>query len=163
MKKLSLILISTILIYACGDKNSNKSTSETKSQNIQAKQFEISYIESKSIYTIGDSIKIKVQIIEVSDSKVSLSLKRLTKDPWEDIKDKYKIGDKVKAKVIKFNEFGVFVEIMPMIQGLARVRGGTSFKDPGDSDNKVEIGKEYNFTITNFEPLDHKLGLELND
>ncbi|PIR05534.1 30S ribosomal protein S1 [Candidatus Kuenenbacteria bacterium CG11_big_fil_rev_8_21_14_0_20_37_9] len=112
---------------------------------------------------VKEGDKIKVQIIEVSDSKVSLSLKRLTKDPWEDIKDKYKIGDKVKAKVIKFNEFGVFVEIMPMIQGLARVRGGTSFKDPGDSDNKVEIGKEYNFTITNFEPLDHKLGLELND
>ncbi|MFH1890839.1 MAG: S1 RNA-binding domain-containing protein [Candidatus Kuenenbacteria bacterium] len=103
---------------------------------------------------VKEGDKIKVQIIDVNGSKVSLSLKRLEKDPWEDIKDKYKIGGKVKAKVIKLNEFGAFVELEPMIQGLARVGGG-------DDGKKIKVGEEYNFKITNFEPLDHKLGLEL--
>lgn len=106
---------------------------------------------------VKEGAKIKAQIIEINTNKVSLSLKRLEKDPWEKIKDKYKVGDKVKAKVVKEHKLGAFVELESDIQGLARVMHGGK-----EGEKKVlEIGKEYNFIITNFEPVNHKLGLDL--
>jgi len=98
--------------------------------------------------------KVKAQIIEISTNKVSLSLKRLTKDPWEVIKDKYKVGDEVKGKVVKEHKFGAFVEIEADIQGLARAESGADKE-------KMKLGAELNFKITNFSPVDHKLGLIL--
>jgi small subunit ribosomal protein S1 len=102
---------------------------------------------------VREGQKVKAQIIDVNYNKVSLSLKRLAKDPWEDIKDKFKMGDKVKGKVVKDHKLGAFVEILPDIQGLARVINKEG--------NKLEIDKEYDFIITNFEPIEHKLGLGL--
>ncbi len=98
--------------------------------------------------------KVKAQIIEISTNKVSLSLKRLTKDPWEMIKDKYKVGDEVNGKVVKEHKFGAFVEIEADIQGLARAESGADKE-------KMKLGAELKFKITNFSPVDHKLGLIL--
>lgn len=101
---------------------------------------------------VKEGQKVRAQIIDINAGKVSLSLKRLEKDPWEAVKDKYKVGDKVKAAVVKKHKLGVFVEIEPNIQGLARLG------EKGEK-QELEVGKEYEFTITNFEPVGHKLGL----
>lgn len=106
---------------------------------------------------VKEGQKIKAQIIDISTNKVSLSLKRLGKDPWEKIKDKYKVGDKVKATVVKEHKLGAFVELEPDIQGLARVIS----TDKEGEKKTLETGKEYKFEITNFEPVNHKLGLDL--
>lgn len=103
---------------------------------------------------VKEGQKVKAQIIDITANKVSLSLKRLVKDPWEEIKDKYKIGDKVKGKVVKEHKFGAFVEIEPNIQGLARA------ESEADKE-RMQVGLELDFKITNFDPLDHKLGLAL--
>ena len=108
---------------------------------------------------VKEGQKVKAQIIDISTNKVSLSLKRLEKDPWEKIQDKYKVGDKVKAKVVKQHKLGAFVELEPNIQGLARILNlaqGEKKEKPA-----LETGKEYGFIITNFEPANHKLGLDL--
>lgn len=112
--------------------------------------------EPKDIVREGQ--KIKAQIIDISANKISLSLKRLCKDPWEEIKDKYKVGDRVKGKVVKPHKLGAFVEIEPDIQGLARTVKG---EEKEGQEKALQKGKEYNFVITNFEPLNHKLGLDL--
>ena len=106
---------------------------------------------------VKEGQRIKAQIIDISANKVSLSLKRLAKDPWEAIKDKYKVGDKVKGRVIKSHKLGAFVEIEQDIQGLVRL-----LKNDGAESNKtLDVGQEYDFLITNFEPIGHKLGLDL--
>jgi len=106
---------------------------------------------------VKEGQKIKAQIIDINANKVSLSIKRLEKDPWEAISEKYKVGDKVKATVVRAHKLGVFVELEPNIQGLARL--GDKAKE--DEKSGLEVGKEYEFVITNFEPVSHKLGLSL--
>jgi len=102
--------------------------------------------------------KLKVKIIEISDDKVFLSLKALKKDPWEDIEKKYKKGDIILGKVIKFNPFGAFVEIEKKIQGLIHISEfGTSKK----MEDALEIGKKYNFKILSMEPKEYKMSLSL--
>jgi len=106
---------------------------------------------------VKEGQKVKAQIIDINSNKVSLSVKRLEKDPWEAIKDKYKVGDKVRAKVVKTHKMGAFVELEPNIQGLARMGEKVKEEDKGG----LEMNKEYDFVITNFEPISHKMGLSL--
>jgi small subunit ribosomal protein S1 len=70
--------------------------------------------DPSEIVKLGD--KLRAKIIDISDNKVSLSLKALKKDPWQGIENKYKKGDIFSGKVTKFNPFGAFVQITSKIQ-----------------------------------------------
>lgn len=108
------------------------------------------------IVKIGD--KVEAKIIEIKDDRVSLSLKALKKDPWQDIEKKYKKGDKVSGKVTKFNPFGAFVEITPKIQGLCHISEfGTRVK----MEESLKVGGSYNFEILEIRPEEHRMSLKL--
>jgi len=103
--------------------------------------------------------KVKAKIIEITeDGRVSLSLKALKKDPWEDIKDKYKKGDVVDGQITKLNPFGAFVEIEPKIQGLAHI---SEFGTKSEMEKQLQVGQKYKFRILQIEPKDHKMTLTL--
>ena len=109
------------------------------------------------IVKVGE--KVKAKIIEISNNKVFLSLKALKKDPWEKIEEKYKKGDIVKGSVIKFNPFGVFVQIdKEKIHGLAHISG---FNTTAEMEKKMEIDKKYDFEILSIEAAQHKMALKL--
>lgn len=106
--------------------------------------------------------KIKVKIIDISNGKISLSLKALKKNPWEDVEKYYKKGDIVKAKVTKFNPFGAFVQLesrgASSFQGLVHISEfGTKIKMM----ESLEIGKDYEFQITSIDPKEHRIMLKL--
>jgi len=108
------------------------------------------------IAKVGD--KIKAKIIEINpDGRISLSKKALKKDPWEGIKEKYKKGDIVSGKVIKFNPFGVFIQLTPEIQGLCHI----SEFEGGKMEEILEIGKEYKFKILLIDETEHRINLKL--
>lgn len=102
--------------------------------------------------------KIQAKIIDVSDDKVSLSLKALKKDPWEGIDKKYKKGDVVPGKVIKFNPLGAFIQIDKKIQGLVHISEFGSQKRMAET---LEVGKKYNFKILYINSKEHKITLSL--
>jgi len=102
--------------------------------------------------------KVKAKIISIVDDKVSLSLKALKKDPWEGIEKKYKKGDMVEGKVTKFNPFGAFVQLTPKIQGLCHI---SEFGTKTKMEEKLKIGKKYNFQILSIEPKEHRMSLKL--
>lgn len=101
--------------------------------------------------------KVKAKIIDISDGKVSLSLKALKKDPWTDIEKKYKKGDVVKGEVTKFNPFGAFVQISPKIQGLCHV---SEFGSQKKMEEVLKIGEKYDFQILLIDPKEHRLTLK---
>lgn len=105
-------------------------------------------------FKVGE--KVKAQIINIVDGKVSLSLKALKVDPWQEVKDKYNKGDIVKGVIIKFNKHGALASIEEGVSGLVHISG---FKTEAEMKQKLEMGRSYNFQITNFEPKDHKLTL----
>jgi len=108
------------------------------------------------IVKIGEIVKAK--IIDLTNGKVSLSLKALKKDPWQDIEKKYKKGDIVSAKVTKFNPFGAFVQITPKIQGLCHI---SEFGSQKKMEEVLKIGKKYDFKILLIEPKEHRMTLKL--
>lgn len=109
------------------------------------------------IVKIGE--KIRAKIIEISqDGRISLSLKALKKDPWQDIEKKYKKGQELKGKVTKFNPFGAFVEISPKIQGLVHI---SEFGNRTKMEETLKIGEKYNFQILQIDPKEHRMTLKL--
>ena len=106
------------------------------------------------IVKVGE--KVKAKIVEIANGKISLSLKALKKDPWQDLK--YKEGEVVEGKVIRFSPFGALVEIKPKIQGLIHI---SEFESEKAMKEILEINKKYKFQISFFSPKDHKMILKL--
>ena len=110
------------------------------------------------IVKVGD--KVKAEIISIDGSKISLSIKKLLTDPWENVAVKYKIGSTVKGTVLKINPFGLFVELDKDIHGLAHV---SELSEKGDQKpfDIAKINDVLDFTILSIEAENHRLGLSL--
>ncbi len=100
---------------------------------------------------LKENQKIKAQITDIQDGQISLSLKALQEDPWQNIKEKYQNGQIVKGKVVRFSAQGALIEIDKKIHGIA------PSAEPGNIDKELETGQSYDFEIVSFNPQAHKM------
>lgn len=114
--------------------------------------------DPREIIKVGE--KIKAQIIAIDNDRISLSIKRLQKDPWEDAVKKYNVGQVVKGKVLKLAPFGAFVELDRDIHGLAHL-GELSDEKISDPGVVLKEGEEREFKIISIVPQEHRLGLSV--
>ncbi len=111
--------------------------------------------DPKKLYKVGD--KIQVKVIEVNKDKVSLSIKALTENPWENVKNKYKSGDEVNAVVIKVSDHGALVSVEEGIYGLLHI---SEFKNFDELKSKFKLGEVYKFKIKVFDTDAEKMILK---
>ena len=76
---------------------------------------------ASEIYSIAEEVNAQVLAIDKDDRKISLGIKQLEPDPWDDIQERYIIGTLHKGKIINITQFGVFVELEDGIEGLIHV------------------------------------------
>ena len=76
---------------------------------------------ASEMYSIGEIIKAGVLAIDTDERKISLGVKQLEPDPWDEIEEKFMVGSLQKGKVINITQFGVFVELEEGIEGLIHV------------------------------------------
>lgn len=110
--------------------------------------------DPRSMFKVGETVKAKV--IEIKNGKVSLSIKALKENPWNEFEGKLKKGDIIKGVVIKYNKHGALVSIKEGVAGLVH---NSTFPTEAKLREKLELGKNYNFQITLFEPKDQKMTL----
>lgn len=110
--------------------------------------------DPKKVYSVGD--KVKVKIIEVKDGKVSLSIKALTPNPWQEAAKRFSKGDLVDAVVIKYNKHGALAAIEEGVAGLIHI---SEFESEENLREKLELGKRYQTKITLFDPVEQKMTL----
>ncbi|MBI3888820.1 S1 RNA-binding domain-containing protein [Candidatus Nomurabacteria bacterium] len=110
--------------------------------------------DPRNLFKIGD--KVAAKVIEIKDGKISLSLKALKENPWKEFEGKLKKGDIIKGVVIKYNKHGALVSIKEGVAGLVH---NSTFPSETALRTKLELGKNYNFQITLFEPRDQKMTL----
>lgn len=70
---------------------------------------------------IGDTITVKVISFDKQHEKISLGMKQLTPNPWEEIDKRYPVGTKVKGRVSSITDYGLFVEVEKGIEGLVHI------------------------------------------
>lgn len=85
---------------------------------------EISWGKVESIkdeLKIGEKIKVCVLEADKENKKLSLSIKKLSENPWNNIEEKYPVGSIVLGKVVRFSQFGAFVELEPGVDALLHI------------------------------------------
>lgn len=114
--------------------------------------------DPKKLVQMGQALK--AQIIGIEGSKISLSLKRLQDDPWVKAAERYHIGDKVNATVLRLNTFGAFCELDPEIQGLCHI-SELSWKSIKHPSEVVKPGDVRDFKVISLDVAQHRLGLSM--
>ncbi|NLB21835.1 MAG: S1 RNA-binding domain-containing protein [Clostridium sp.] len=74
-----------------------------------------------SVLTVDETIEVKIIGIDKENKKLSLSMKALQEDPWNNIAEKYPNESIVLGKIVRFTDFGAFIELEPGVDGLAHI------------------------------------------
>lgn len=105
---------------------------------------EISWVKvekPEDFHKVGDKIKVQVISVDRKNGKLGFSLKRLDRDPWTKIEEKYPVDAAVKGEVIRSAPFGVFVRLEPGVEALihiSKLTGDNQFKEGDKVDCFVE-------------------------
>lgn len=72
-------------------------------------------------YSVGEKIKVLVVSLDKENRRMSLSVKQLDKNPWDAVGEKFNVGDKITGTISNITDFGIFVQLMPGIDGLVHI------------------------------------------
>ncbi|MBU4227399.1 S1 RNA-binding domain-containing protein [bacterium] len=116
--------------------------------------------DATKLLKVGDKIKVKIIEYNKENKKISLSIKQFSPSPWENMIEKYSIGDEVEGKVIKIKDFGAFVEIEEGINGLLHISemAWAYVKNPSELVSEGEVLK---LRILEIDPEKKKISLGL--
>ena len=108
---------------------------------------------------VGDEIEAVILTLDREDRKMSLGIKQLRNDPWENIETKYPVGSKHTARVRNFTNFGIFVEIEEGVDGLIHISDLSwtkKVKHPGEF---TQIGADIDVQVLEIDKENRRLSL----
>jgi len=103
--------------------------------------------------------KVKVKIIGIDGDKISLSMKQLTKDPWEEIEKDFTVGKTIKTKIARLAQFGAFVQINKEINGL--IHNTEIPGQPEDPTDVLKVGQSVDARVIEVNKKEKRIGLTL--
>jgi len=113
------------------------------------------------IYNMGDDVEAQVISIDADDRKISLGVKQLSPDPWDEIEKEFEIGKKYSGKVQNLTQFGAFVELKDGIDGLIHVSDISWTKVIRHAKNILEKDQEVEVVILELSRENRKISLGL--
>lgn len=108
---------------------------------------------------VGDEVETVILTLDREERKMSLGIKQLKSDPWENIEEKYAIGTKHTAKVRNFTNFGVFVEIEEGVDGLIHISDLSWTKKVKHPSEFTQIGSEIDVQVLEIDKANRRLSL----
>ncbi len=124
---------------------------------------EISWTERISnlskYYNVGDTIKVKVVALDKDNRRMSLSIKQLGQDPWKEVANKFKAGDKIKGKITNITDFGIFVQLLDGVDGLVHISDISWSSNLGHPSEKYKKGDDVEALILGVDSDNKKVSL----
>ena len=118
------------------------------------------YVKHPSkIVSIGDIVEARVLDIDAKKQRISLGLKHLQPNPWEEVKDKYPVGTKIIGRVKRTTPFGTFVTLEEGIEGLVHVSDISWTKKIKHPKEVLKIGDKIEVVILSVNTEDEKISL----
>ena len=111
-------------------------------------------------YKKGDEVEAVVIAVNKQSKKISLGVKQLSQNPWEDIEKQYPLGSLVEGEVSKITNFGAFIKLPSGIEGLVHI-SELSGQNVEKVEDVIKVGQKANFKVIKVNQEDHKLGLSL--
>lgn len=113
-----------------------------------------------SVLKVGDMVKVKIISVDKENKKLSLSMKALQEDPWKNISEKYPNESIVLGKVVRFTDFGAFIELEPGVDGLAHISQLSHSRVEKPSD-VLTIGETIKVMVLDSSEKDKKVSLSV--
>ncbi|MFG6423251.1 MAG: 30S ribosomal protein S1 [Paramuribaculum sp.] len=108
---------------------------------------------------VGDEVEAVILTLDREDRKMSLGVKQLKSDPWENIETKYPVGSRHTAKVRNFTNFGVFVEIEEGVDGLIHISDLSWTKKVKHPREFTQIGADIEVQVLEIDKDNRRLSL----
>lgn len=115
----------------------------------------------KTVLTVGQEVEAQIIKTDWSAERISLSMKALAGDPWDQAKSKYPEGTKFAGKVVRITDFGAFISLEPGLDGLlhnSELRGNSKFGSP---EVALKAGQTLNVQITGVDAKNRRISLKL--
>ncbi len=114
-------------------------------------------------YKVGESIESKVLFVDSDEQKISLGIKQLSDDPWEEISKLVKVGDKKSGVVNKVTKFGAFVSLTDELEGFIRTTDFHWTKNPSHPKEFVNEGDSVDYIVLEILEKERKVLLSVKD
>ncbi|TMQ72564.1 MAG: 30S ribosomal protein S1 [Candidatus Eisenbacteria bacterium] len=110
---------------------------------------------------IGDRVRVKVLNFDPEKERISLGLKQLEPYPWEGVDEKYKVGDRIKGRVVSITDYGAFVELEKGVEGLIHVSEMSWTRHVRHPSKVVNIGDVIEAVVLKVDKANEKISLGL--
>ena len=111
------------------------------------------------LYTVGEEIEVKILKYDKDSDRVSLGVKQLKSDPWEQVPEQYPAGSRVKGKVVSITDYGVFVELEEGVEGLVHISEMSWSKKPKHPSKLVSVNDEIEVQVLKVEAETKRISL----
>ena len=111
------------------------------------------------VLSIGDNVQVKVLNYDEERERISLGMKQLTPHPWENVEDKFPVGDRVDGKVVSITDYGAFVELEQGVEGLVHISEMSWTQHIRHPSKLVSIGDQLKVVILNVDKEGQKISL----
>ena len=113
------------------------------------------------LFAVGDEIKVKILKYDREKERVSLGLKQVTANPWDDVEYRFPVGVKVKGKVVSLKDYGAFVELEDGIEGLIHVSEMSWTERVKHPSKVINVGDEVECKVLEVDPKNKRISLGL--
>jgi len=110
---------------------------------------------------IGDRVRVKVLNFDPEKERISLGLKQLEAYPWEGVEEKYRVGDRIKGRVVSITDYGAFVELEKGVEGLVHVSEMSWTRHVRHPSKVVNIGDTIEAVVLKVDKANEKISLGL--
>jgi small subunit ribosomal protein S1 len=113
------------------------------------------------ILTIGQTVRVKIIKINHDTHRISLGMKQLLEDPWQNIETKFPLGARFQGRVTNITDYGAFVELEPGIEGLIHVSEMSWTKKNVHPGKIVATSQEVEVQVLEVDPVKRRISLGL--
>lgn len=113
------------------------------------------------VIALGQKLEVKIIKIDNELKRISLSLKRMGENPWQQIEGQFKEGEIIKGTVNKITSFGAFINIFPGVEAL--LPASEMSNENVNPFNMFKVGDEVEVLIKKFTPQEHRIALSTKD
>lgn len=114
---------------------------------------------AQEFFKVNDEVEAEILTLDREERKMSLGVKQLTKDPWENIETKFPVDSKHKGKVTNISDFGVFVELADGVDGLVHISDLSWSKKINHPKEVTKVGEEMEVVILEIDKDNRRLSL----
>lgn len=110
-------------------------------------------------FRVGDMIDVLVVSMDKENRRMSLSIKQLNENPWEAVDKQFQIGQKIKGTISNITDFGIFVQLLPGIDGLVHISDFSWTEHIEHPSDRYKIGQEVEAIILAIDKASKKISL----